>query len=164
MELEIIRTYHPLGTNGILYVDGVCQCYTIELPWRDNLPRRSCIPEGRYRLQKRYSPRYRDHLLVTGVPGRSLILVHPANNALKELAGCIAPVSSLSGPGKGLQSRIAFEWLLSLVYPALPEETVFLTLKQKENDQASNPPTTPAGPHTGLLQKNTQHWSHPGCR
>lgn len=140
-----------MGTNGTLYLDGIRQCYTIELPWRDNLPRRSCIPEGRYQLQRRYSPRYRDHLLVTGVPNRLLILVHPANNALKELAGCIAPVSTLSGPGRGLQSRLAFEWLPSLVYPALKEETVFLTLKQKENDQASNPKTTPAGAHARLF-------------
>lgn len=147
MELEILRTYYPGGTNGVLRLGGIRQCFTIELPWLGNTPRRSCIPEGRYRLQKRYSPRHRDHLLVSGVPHRSLILIHPANNALRELAGCIAPVSSLCGAGKGVQSRIALEWLLSLVYPALSHEEVFLTLKKNDHD----PQTTPAGPHPGLL-------------
>lgn len=160
MDLEIIRTYYPCGTNGALYVGGIRQCYTIELPWLDNKPRRSCIPEGRYRLQKRYSPRYRDHLLLREVPGRSLILIHPANNALRELAGCIAPVSSLCGAGKGIQSRIAFEWLLALVYLALDHEPVFLTLKKNENDTQ----TTTTGPHPGLLQKDPQHRTDPGRR
>lgn len=160
MELEILRTYYPGGTNGALCIDGVRQCYTIELPWLNNTPRRSCIPEGRYRLQRRYSPRYRDHLLVAGVPDRSLILIHPANNALKELAGCIAPVSALCGAGKGVQSRIAFEWLLALVYPALSHDEVFLTLKQMNHD----PQTTPAITHPRLLQKNPQPGPHPGRR
>jgi hypothetical protein len=151
MELEIIRTYHPTGTNGALFLDGVRQCYTIELPWLNNQPRRSCIPEGRYGLQKRYSPRFKHHLLLLGVPGRSLILVHPANNALKELAGCIAPVSQLTGPGRGLQSRVAFEWLLALVYPALKTEPVFLTLKTIKHDTTQNPPATHSGTHPSLL-------------
>ena len=160
MELEILRTYYPGGTNGVLSLEGVRQCFTIELPWLNNTPRRSCIPEGRYRLQKRWSPRYRDHLLVTGVPNRSLILIHPANHALRELAGCIAPVSALCGAGKGVQSRIAFEWLLSLVYPALDKEAVFLTLKQNSYD----PQTTPAGPHPGLLQKDPHDRIDPRSR
>ena len=50
---------------------------------------------------------------------RSFILFHPANNALKELNGCIAPVTKLSGPGLGLMSRKAFERLKTLVYQAL---------------------------------------------
>jgi hypothetical protein len=129
MELEIIRTYYPTGTNGVLYLDGVRQCYTIELPWLNNEPRRSCIPEGRYRLKRRYSPRFNHHLQVLDVPGRDFILLHPANYALKELAGCIAPVSQLTGPGRGAQSRVAVEWILSLVYPVLEREPVFLTLK-----------------------------------
>ncbi len=53
------------------------------------------------------------------VENRSFILFHPANNALKELNGCIAPVTKLSGPGLGLLSRKAFEKLKTLVYQAL---------------------------------------------
>jgi hypothetical protein len=53
------------------------------------------------------------------VPNRKFILFHPANNALKELQGCIAPVTKLSSPGLGLMSRIAFTKLKDIVYKAL---------------------------------------------
>ena len=105
MELELTRTYFPNGCNGSIYCGGVFICHTIELPWRDNAKSTSCIPEGRYEIQKRYSPRFKWHLLVKGVPGRSVILIHPANDALKELKGCIAPVCTLTAEGKGLLSK-----------------------------------------------------------
>jgi hypothetical protein len=130
MELVILRTYHTDGTNGILYGnDSGFQCYTIELPWEHNLPNHSCIPEGRYELKKRYSTKFKEHLLVNGVKDRALILIHPANDALKELRGCIAPVSILKGPGKGILSRNAFKKLITLVYKALETEPVYLTIK-----------------------------------
>jgi hypothetical protein len=137
MELVLIRTYHTDGTNGTLTINNSFQCYTIELPWVNNLPRRSCIPEGRYELKKRYSPKFKDHLLVQGVPGRSLVLLHPANDALKELKGCIAPVSSLDGAGKGSHSRKAFKKLLQLVYKALELETVYLTIQCKDDEHST---------------------------
>jgi hypothetical protein len=137
MELVLIRTYHTDGTNGTLTINNSFQCYTIELPWVNNLPRRSCIPEGRYELKKRYSPKFKDHLLVQGVPGRSLVLLHPANDALTELKGCIAPVSSLDGAGKGSQSRKAFKKLLQLVYKALELETVYLTIQCKDDEHST---------------------------
>ncbi len=131
MELVLFRTYHPDGTNGELYANSSLQCYTIELPWLDNQPRVSCIPEGRYELKKRYSPRFREHLLVKGVQGRSLVLFHPANDALKELKGCIAPVSYLSCAGKGNESKKAFGKLLKLVSEAMEKEPVFLNIQNK---------------------------------
>jgi hypothetical protein len=137
MELVLIRTYHTDGTNGTLTINNSFQCYTIELPWVNNLPRLSCIPEGRYELKKRYSPKFKDHLLVKGVPGRSLVLLHPANDALKELKGCIAPVSSLDGAGKGSDSRKAFKKLLQLVYEALENETVYLTIQCKDDEHST---------------------------
>jgi hypothetical protein len=79
----------------------------------------SCIPEGEYFLRKRYSGKYGWHLELVAVKNRSLILIHPANNALQELNGCIAPVTKLCGPGLGLQSRKAFAKLKRLVYGAL---------------------------------------------
>ena len=84
MELQLQRVYFPTGTNGILRVDDEILCYTIELPWRYNIRMRSCIPEGRYELVLRYSDRHKTHLLLRGVPSRTLILIHPANDAEKE--------------------------------------------------------------------------------
>ncbi len=102
MELELIRTYYPAGTNGKILYQGRLMMYSIELPWKDNLTQVSCIPEGRYELVKRWSLRSLDrHLQVMNVLQRTSILIHPANDAMHELKGCIAPVSLLTGVGKG---------------------------------------------------------------
>jgi len=116
MELYLQRTYHATGTNGLLKLADHLLCYTIELPWKDNRKGLSCIPEGRYPLETRWSPRFNHHLIVEKVPGRTLILIHPANDALNELKGCIAPVSRLTGKGKGTGSRNAFQLVKGLVY------------------------------------------------
>jgi len=105
-------------------------CKTIELPWKRNETKVSCIPEGKYFIKKRYSQKFQWHLEVLDVKNRSLILFHPANNALQELNGCIAPVTKLSGPGLGLLSRKAFLRLKSMVYKALDnKESVELIVK-----------------------------------
>ncbi|OUD29787.1 hypothetical protein OC66_08315 [Flavobacterium psychrophilum] len=130
MVLTLSRTYFPDGTNGILECEGKFIGYTIELPWRNNEKRVSCIPEGKYFIKKRYSKKFQWHLEIINVKNRSLILFHPANNALQELNGCIAPVTKLSGPGLGLMSRKAFAKLKDLVYKALDsKESVELIIK-----------------------------------
>ena len=129
MELELTRNYSEEGTNGELIVKV---CHTIELPWLQNARNVSCIPEGRYELQMRYTERRHHHLVVADVPGRSGILIHPANDALTELRGCIAPVTELASPGKGSESRKANEMLKALVLEAFERnEKVFITIKSK---------------------------------
>ena len=120
MIITIRRNYFPCGTNGRLYLDGVFQCYTIELPWLNNKPQVSCIPEGEYTVEKRYNAHNGRHFMIRHVPGRELILIHAANNALQELKGCIAPVTSLLNlPGQGNQSRLALSKIYALVFPVL---------------------------------------------
>lgn len=109
MELVLWRTYHPSGTNGDILFNGLKLCNSIELPWKNNQQRISCIPEGKYELVKRYSLRFKWHLQLKDVKGRDLILIHPANDAFRELKGCIAPVTKIQSPGKGLKSRSALE-------------------------------------------------------
>ena len=111
--------YFPEGTNGVLSVNGKEICKTIELPWRNNKARVSCIPEGKYKIRKRYSAKFKWHLELINVKNRKYILLHPANNALKELNGCIAPVSQITGEGRGNESRKAFEKLKNLIFPYL---------------------------------------------
>ena len=138
MNITILRSYYPGGTNGRLYINGSFQCYTIELPWLNNEPRVSCIPEGEYYVDKRYSLHLGRHLLVTHVPGRDLILVHAANDAILELKGCIAPVTSLlQTPGNGLQSKLALSKIYALIIPAFGRETIMLTIKKDEDDAES---------------------------
>ena len=130
MVLVLKRQYFPNGTNGQLKCEGKLICNTIELPWKNNETRVSCIPEGEYFIRKRYSPKFKWHLEVMDVQNSSLILFHPANNALQELHGCIAPVTKLSGPGLGLMSRKAFAKLKDFVFKALDQnESVLLIVE-----------------------------------
>src|SRR5690606_26150009 len=111
VNVDLLRVSDTRGINGEIRMEGELVCYAIELPWKDNARNISCIPEGSYPLVKRYSKRFGWHILIKDVPDRSSILIHPANDAQKELQGCIAPVTRLTGPGKGSESRIAFEKL-----------------------------------------------------
>lgn len=130
MELTLMRSYFPQGTNGALFLDGKKICSTIELPWKENQRRISCIPEGKYALQQRYSLRFGYHLLVKDVPNRSYILIHAYNHALKESKGCIAPVSECTGEGEGIFSRMSLKTILDLTSPAFKRnEPVFLTIQ-----------------------------------
>lgn len=139
MELFLVRSYHQQGTHGVLTAGDVFICYTIELPWLHNWPQVSCIPEGRYPVLKRYSTRFQWHLHLTDVPGRELILMHPANHAQKELKGCIAPVTEITGIGQGIFSRKACAAVMEWVELAVQQqEPVFITIR------------SPAGPNTSL--------------
>ncbi|MFB2121054.1 DUF5675 family protein [Parapedobacter sp. 2B3] len=127
LTLVLERGYLPQGTNGTLFLYGKPICHTIELPWRNNRRNVSCIPEGRYRLARYRSRRFGNCLVVEGVRGRRGILMHPANDASTELQGCIAPVTKLTGEGKGIYSRVALERLEREVMGVLEEgEEVWL--------------------------------------
>ncbi|MDI9258318.1 DUF5675 family protein [Flavobacterium sedimenticola] len=122
MVLVLTRTYFPKGTNGKLECEGKFICYTIELPWKNNETKVSCIPEGKYFIRKRYSKKYKWHLEIIAVKNRSFILFHPANNARKELNGCIAPVTKISGAGLGLLSRKVLVKFKAIVYKAMEQK------------------------------------------
>ena len=67
------------------------------------------------------------------VTGRDLILIHPANDAKLELLGCIAPVTVLTGIGKGSASRKAMTELRKIIFPLLKKnEQVVLVIKSKK--------------------------------
>lgn len=114
--LLLQRIYGAQGTNGTITFQGEEICYTIELPDRNNIPRISCIPIGQYKLEKRRYPKHGEQIGIPMVLGREAILIHAANNALKELQGCIAPVTVLTGEGRGDYSGKALAKLKALVY------------------------------------------------
>jgi Family of unknown function (DUF5675) len=85
------------GTFGVL-VYGSNSCFTLELPWLNNVRKLSCIPLGTYDVVPHKSPKFGRCLLVENVPARDNILFHSANLAGNSLAGwdtqlqgCIAP-------------------------------------------------------------------------
>lgn len=89
------------GTFGVLMF-GNRVVHSIELPWRDNRQKRSCIPVGAYTCAIVKSPKFGRVYGVQRVPGRSAVLIHSANLAgdvdmgyTSQLQGCIAPVMRL---------------------------------------------------------------------
>lgn len=93
--LSLVRTdFGTQQTEGELFVfdenaQVLFQCFTLELPWLNNLPQKSCIPAGRYKIVPRFSAKYKSHLHILDVPNRSWILIHEANY-VHQLLGCIA--------------------------------------------------------------------------
>jgi hypothetical protein len=134
MDLIITREYFPKGTNGELFLNGTRLCFTIELPWRNNHRQTSCVPEGKYELRKRYTERFGNHLILLNVPNRDYILLHAANDALKEIKGCIASVTTITGEGLGENARLALRKVVAIVYPAFTKgEKVYLTIQKKQS-------------------------------
>jgi hypothetical protein len=130
MNVLLHRTYFEEGTNSALFYNGQFLGFAIELPWLNNQRNVSCIPEGKYELKARYSKKFGHHLHIVDVKSRSLILLHPANNAKRELRGCISPVTQLTGIGKGNNSKPLLQKLVSLCYQAFDRhENVLLTIK-----------------------------------
>lgn len=132
--IELQRLYLEKATHGVLICDGQVVCLTLELPWIGNQRQISCIPEGVYPLVNRYSDRFKNHLEVLNVPTRNLILFHPANNAQRELKGCIAPVSEFRHEGWGSGSRKAFSMLLAKLKPLLEKGKVQLIVKSADEE------------------------------
>ena len=88
---RISKTDHQcLGIFTIFDGNGFpfFECRTVELPDRGNKRRISCIPEGEYWVEKRWSRKYGNHFHVRGVPNRDLILLHNANY-VEQLLGCV---------------------------------------------------------------------------
>jgi hypothetical protein len=99
MTIRVLRTIdNGKQTNGVLYVEKdnkiLFECFTLELPWKDNQRRISCIPEGTYKAIKHRSPKFGESVWIQNVPNRSEILIHPANY-VRQLLGCIAVGDSL---------------------------------------------------------------------
>jgi hypothetical protein len=110
--------YSERGTFGLMTLPDGWQCYTVERPWRGNVPRESCIPEGIYGLIRgRYNAGGYDTFELVNVPGRSLIKIHKANLP-EDLEGCIAlgkTIGFLGGKMAILSSGEAFaDWMLHM--------------------------------------------------
>ena len=99
------------GTYGVLTLPDGTKMNTLELPWKDNKPRESCIPPGTYECTIRQSPKFGTVYEVQGVSGRSAILFHAGNSAgdasrgLKaDSQGCI--LLGLGRAARGIQQII----------------------------------------------------------
>lgn len=92
--LRRLPEYFETTPGHIFFYDRlICSC--LELPYRNNAPFISAIPDGTYQLAFTYSSRLkRKTLEIVDVPGRTGIRLHSANVA-EQLKGCIAPCVQL---------------------------------------------------------------------
>lgn len=138
MKLDVVRTQMGKdATNGMLFVDGVFECYTLEDEYRDvKVMHETCIPEGEYEIKlraeggfhSRYLKRYgadwhKGMLWLQDVPNFTWILIHTLNDST-QTSGCLGVGSAqqdLDLDAKGLitQSRDAYMRLYPKVRDAL---------------------------------------------
>lgn len=137
MRLEVIRVQPDNGveTLGDMHVLNendatILKVDTLELPWKENKRVVSCIPTGIYLCKKRAATANitYEHILITGVTGRSGICIHKANY-VRQLKGCIAVGDKevdIDGDGQKdvTNSGKTFDKLMAL----LPDE-FYLTIK-----------------------------------
>lgn len=138
LELILQRTVQDAGgTSGSLSGPAGFICYTIELPWKNNQKKISCVIAGRYELKKEDSPAHGICLELLNVPGRGDCQFHKMNWAngkkgkMPESHGCIGPVSRLEPgqPGVGWSSGDALAKLEGLCFPVIDKGgKVFVTI------------------------------------
>ena len=125
-EYTIKRVYLPTETLGSMFdPKGSLVCKTMELPWKDNRRSISCIPEGRYLVNKMppipqddpsgRKPRNYGHFRFPAVAGRSGILIHRITY-VKDLQGCIGVGNRFHDFNKDgvpdmAESSSALEWM-----------------------------------------------------
>lgn len=99
------------------------QVTTLELPWKDNQRRVSCIPDGDYTCKAVKGRKTSGGLYipftyeVLGVPGRDGILLH-VGNTITDSEGCILigeKFGTLTNKPAILESRGGFQKLLGLL-------------------------------------------------
>ena len=137
-EFNLIRSHwNDKQVEGRLFI-GADFVLTLELPWKENKRRVSCIPAGRYTVVRRTSPKYGEHFHITNVPNRDLILIHAGNYAgsknpktkMSDILGCILVGTSMydinaDGIVDITNSKKAMKKLLKL----LPQEPFILNIK-----------------------------------
>ena len=76
------------GTLGVWSCpEQAFSCFCLELPWRNNNVGVSRIPKGVYKVVVRWSHKYKWHYHITGIDGRSYILLHSGNYAGDRMKG-----------------------------------------------------------------------------
>jgi len=88
--VEINRSRNNVdGIIGILSIDFIPFCLTLEQPWNDNIPFKSCVPSGIYICKQFESPKYGITFEIMDVPdGRDLCLFH-WGNTVENTLGCV---------------------------------------------------------------------------
>ncbi len=98
-------------------------CKTLELPWRENMRKISCVPVRRYDVFKRLSDKNGRCLELENVPNRSHIQIHVLNT-YKQTEGCIGVGQRYSDiDGDGYVDVIKSGATMKILFRLLPKRT-----------------------------------------
>ena len=134
--LLLIRdTFTDKSVMGKLYCNAEFIAHTLELAWRDNEKRVSCIPDGEYkcrvRLARESGSRDYVHLLVQDVPDRSYILFHRGNYP-SDSRGCILiGTHRAQSSNEVLQSKVALTYLMDYILSNNLSKKINLIIKNR---------------------------------
>ena len=128
MEMKLHRTEYLMdATEGILYVDGAAECFTIEDKDRNlelggvKIQNKTAIPKGVYEVQVTYSNRFkRDMPILLNVPQFTGVRIHTGNTA-EDTEGCIivGSVNTTQKDGFIGNSKVAFNKLFPKIVKAI---------------------------------------------
>ncbi|MBK3519927.1 DUF5675 family protein [Carboxylicivirga marina] len=150
MELKVVRySSSEESTLGLLFIDGVFACYTLEDEHRDvKVMGETRIPSGRYRVELRtfgrlhwrYLRKYgmdfhKGMLQIMNVPGFTDILIHKGNDD-DDTAGCLLLGDSVNNnqmkDGFIGSSMVAYNRVYAVIRDALSNgNEVFLVLSDE---------------------------------
>lgn len=87
----ILRRYGEDRTESKMIYPDSSYTFALERPWLNNKPFVSCVPEGKYLVDRDHTGKHRWYKIREGqIKGRSFIEFHPAST-VDQLEGCIAP-------------------------------------------------------------------------
>jgi len=112
----LFRMYETVDLSGVKgYFTGSEGhiCDTLELPYNNNEPFKSSIPEGTYKCRVKFSKKFGRVFEVLNVEGRTDILIHIGNSA-KDTQGCILVGEKHSDNGV-IGSRLAMGQLTQIL-------------------------------------------------
>lgn len=121
-QILLLREKHQLpdATLGVMYWDDDAICCTLELPWKNNQKKISCIPPGKYRVSRYLSPSKGEVFLLHDVPDRSMIEIH-VGNTVDDIEGCIL-VGRVFGKKDGKRAVLNSRNTMMKLRENLPEE------------------------------------------
>lgn len=103
-------------TMGYLIVNEEILCYTLELPWADNLNNISCIPVGTYSGILRYDKADGWRIQLKNVPNRTGVQIH-IGNYTSQIQGCVLVGSTAKVDNCSVQnSSLAYSKLKKSFY------------------------------------------------
>lgn len=89
-----------VGTFGVLLMNNVPLCVTLEDPDNGNQKNISCVPAGIYKCVRHNGAKYKGVWRLLNVPNRDAILIH-AGNTINDTEGCILVGQRFNASGIG---------------------------------------------------------------